>query len=122
MASRKFGGIIELQVNGVQYLCKGSFTAQLGNPKREDVIGSSPDGSGFKETNQLASIEGEITDQPTFSISVLQRLTGQTVIMRMANGKSIVLDDAWFSGDGTVQTEEGNIAVKFSSAKPGQEV
>ncbi len=122
MASRRFGGIIELQVNGVQHLCKGNFTANLGHPKREDVVGSSPEGSGYKETNQLASIEGEITDQPDFSIAELVQLTGQTVVMQMANGKAVVLDDAWFSGDGTVQTEEGNIAVKFSSAKPGQEI
>lgn len=122
MASRAFGGIIELQVNGVQFLCKGNFTANLGLPKREDVVGSSPESSGYKETNQLASIEGEITDQPDFSIASLVQLRNQTVVMKMFNGKAIVLDDAWFSGEGTVQTEEGNISVKFSSAKPAQEV
>jgi len=35
------------------------------------------------------------------------------VTLQVANGKTIVLRNAWFAGEGTVQTEEGNIAVRF---------
>ena len=39
----------------------------------------------------------------------------QTVTIDLANGKSIVLRDAWFAGEGTGNTEEGNIAVRFEA-------
>lgn len=36
-----------------------------------------------------------------------------TVTLELANGKMIVLRNAWFASEGTVQTEEGTIALRF---------
>lgn len=116
----KRGGIITFQIDGVTYDAKGSFTANLGRPLRESIVGSSGV-HGYKETAQPASIEGTITDRSDLDLAKLVTLTGVTVAMTQANGKMIVLRDAWFAGEGSVETEEGEIEVRFEAIS-GEEV
>lgn len=119
MAQRK-GGIIQLQVGGVLHDAKGSFTYNLGRAKREAIVGA--DGvHGFKETPQPAFVEGEITDRGTLDLAALVLAQDVTVTLTLANGKIIVLRDAWFAGDGTGNTDEGNVPVRFE-AKSGEEI
>jgi hypothetical protein len=118
--SQRRGGIIQLQVNGELHDAKGNFTYNLGRPKREGIVGS--DGvHGYKETPQVAFIEGEITDRGNLDLAKLVTMFGATVTLELANGKVIVLRDAWFASEGTGNTEEGNIAVRFEGAN-GEEI
>lgn len=114
------GGIIRLTVDGILFECKGDFTANIGAPKREAIIGS--DGvHGFKETPQVAYIEGKFTDRGGLSITALLAMTDQTVYMQLANGKSIVLSHAWYAADGNIGTGEGEIDARFE-ARAGEEI
>jgi hypothetical protein len=114
--AQRIGGIMSLKVNGRQYSAKGNFTYNLGREKREAVIGA--DGvHGYKATPQVAFVEGEITDSFEIDLSRLVDTDGATVTLDLANGKSIVLRNAWFAGEGTGNTEEGNIAVRFEAKK-----
>lgn len=106
------GGIIQFQVNGVLYDAKGNFTYNLGRGKREGIVGADAV-HGYKETPQVAFIEGEVTDRGTLDLNALVSMTGATVTLTLANGKVVTLGDAWYAGDGTGNTEEGNIAVRF---------
>jgi hypothetical protein len=45
----------------------------------------------------------------------LVNTSNATVTLELANGKVVVAREAWYAGDGTVQTEEGNIAVRFEA-------
>lgn len=114
MSQRK-GGIIQVQVNGEVYDAKGSWSYNLGRPMREAIVGSDVV-HGYKETPQVAFIEGEITDRGTLNLATLVGLTDVTVTLSLANGKVIVLRSAWFAGEGTGNSEEGNIAVRFEGA------
>lgn len=106
------GGIIQVKIDGAIYDAKGSFSYNLGAPKREAVIGS--DGThGFKEAPQVPFIEGEITDRRDLDLDKLVTLEGATVTLELANGKVISLTDAWYAGEGTGETEEGNIGVRL---------
>lgn len=120
MANPRVGGIIELKIDGQLHSAKGNFTYNLGRPLRESVIGADTV-HGFKETPQAAFIEGEITDRAELSLEALVNTTNATVYLRLANGKVIVLRNAWFAGEGTGNTEEGNIAVRFEGMS-GEEV
>ena len=113
MAQRK-GGIIQFKVGGVMQDAKGEFTYNLGKNKREALMGSDKV-HGFKETPQAAFIEGEITDRGTLDLGGLVDMTDVTVTLALANGKIISLPNAWYAGDGTGHTDEGNIAVRFES-------
>lgn len=110
--SQRRGGLIQFQINGEIYDAKGEFTYNLGRPLRETIVGA--DGvHGYKETPQVPFIEGEITDRGNLNLAKLVSETGATVTLELANGKVVVLRDAWFAGEGTGNTEEGNIAVRF---------
>jgi len=111
MSQRK-GGIIQVQVNGEVFQAKGSWSYNLGRPKREAIVGTDTV-HGYKETPQVSFIEGEITDRGDLDLAVLVSLIDSTVTMTLANGKVIVLRDAWYAGEGTGNTEEGNIGVRF---------
>lgn len=120
MATQRRAGLIQLQVNGEIYDAKGSFSYNLGKPKPEAIVGS--DGiHGFKETPQVAFIEGAITDRGSFDLAALVSGRDQTVTLTLGNGKVIVLRDAWFAGDGTASSEEAEIAVRWEGAN-GEEI
>lgn len=112
---QRVGGIIQVQINGTVLSAKGDFTYNLGRPKRETVIGS--DGvHGSKDMPQVAFIEGEITDRRDFDLDTVLLATDATVTIGLANGKTIVLSDAHYVGDGNVNTGEGNMDVRFEGA------
>ena len=104
-----------MQVNGEVYDAKGSWSYNLGRPMREAILGSDTV-HGYKETPQVAFIEGEITDRSSLDLARLVTMTDATVTLELANGKVIALRDAWFSGEGTGNSEEGNISVRFEGS------
>lgn len=117
------GGIIFIKADGVQFDVKGQFEYNLGYPKREPIIGH--DGThGYKEVPQEAYISGEITDDVDLNlVEDLLSLSDVTVQLELANGKILVYENGFFSGDGTGQTEEGNIAVRFTAqTAPAKEI
>jgi hypothetical protein len=113
--SQRRAGIIALQVNGEVLDAKGNFSYGLGNPQRTAIIGADRV-HGFTETPQAAFIEGEITDRGTLDLAALTATVAATVTLALANGKVVVLRQAWFAADGVGNTEEANIAVRFEGA------
>ena len=105
-------GVLYFKVDGQQYDARGSFTYSLGSPKREAIVG--PSGVyGYKEMPQAPYIEGEVTDARGLDVAALQGMTESTVTLEIANGKTVVLRDAWYAADGTVGTEDANVQVRF---------
>jgi hypothetical protein len=111
MAQRR-GGIIQVQINGEVQDAKGSWSYNLGRPVRESIIGADRP-HGYKETPQPAFIEGEITDRGTLDVAALVSIANATVTLTLANGKVVVLRGGFFAGEGTGNTDEGNIGVRF---------
>jgi len=120
MADQRRAGIIQLAINGELHDAKGSFTYNFGAPKREAIIGSNGV-HGFKETPTVPMISGEITDRGSLDVGALVVLENATVTLSLANGKVFVLRQAWYSGDGSVQTDEGNIQLELSGVS-GEEI
>jgi len=108
----RVGGIINLKVDGQLFKAKGAFTYNLGSARREGVVGADVV-HGFKETPQIPYIEGEITDDLNLDLKALQAITDATITLELAVGKVIVLRNGWYAAEGNVQTEEGNIQVRF---------
>jgi hypothetical protein len=120
MAGQRKGGIIQVQVGGVMQEAKGTFTYGLGTPKRDTVVGA--DGvHGFKETPQVAFLEGAFTDRASLDAKALLETEDATVTLVLANGKTVVFRDAWYAGEGTISTDEGEIGVRFE-AKSAEEI
>jgi hypothetical protein len=121
VADQRRAGIIQLQVDGEILDAKGNFTYNIGRPKREAILGSDGAVHGFKETVQVPFIEGEITDRGDLDVEALIGMTDGTVTLSLANGKTIVLRSAWYAGEGTGNTEEANIPVRWEG-KNGEEL
>lgn len=107
-------GLIALKIDGAVYNVKGSVAYNLGIDKREAVVGAERI-HGFKVTPQAAYAEGEISDRGDLNLKDLVSVSGATVTIELRNGKVIVLRQAEFTGEGTANTEEGNIAFRFDA-------
>lgn len=115
----RIGGVISVRMNGEQVRAKGSWEFGLGQPMREAVIGADAP-HGYKETPQVAFISGATSDHADLDLQALFAAEDVTVTLELATGKTIVLRNAWFAGEGTGSTEEGEIAVRFESLAPAE--
>jgi hypothetical protein len=120
MANKRIGGLISFKVDGEIFNAKGSFTYNLGKPKKEMVVGSDSV-HGYKELPQVAMIEGAITDTQDLDMEAFRDLRDVTVTLELANGKVIVIEEAVEASDGAVTTEEGEAEFKFEGTR-GREV
>ena len=113
MTSRnRRAGVINIQANGVVYDAVGNFSYNIGEPIRETLVG--PDRiHGYKELPQENYIEGEIRDDQGISLRDLLNLVDATITLELANGKTIMLREAWYGAEGTAQSEEANVQFKF---------
>ncbi len=111
-AEQRRGGTIFLKINGEIFPAKGNFTYNLGKPKRDAIVGADSV-HGYKEVPQVAFIEGEITDWRNNDLETLVTAENATVTLELAVGKVITLRDAWYAGEGTGNTEEGNVGIRF---------
>ena len=115
-------GILYLKTDSTMYDAKGEFTYNLGQNKREPIVGA--DGiHDYAETPQPAFIEGAITDSSGLDLKTLTTLKDVTATLELANGKTILIPNAYYAGEGNVKTKEAEITVKFvSSSGPGREL
>jgi hypothetical protein len=114
-------GLIWVSVNGQLLEAKGAFTIQPGLPKRDAIVGA--DGiHGYKETPQAAYVEGAITDHADLDTVAFRQITNATVTVRLNAGKTWLLEDAWYAGEGSMSTDEGEIGVRFESRHKAKEV
>ena len=110
--SQRRAGIIYLKLQGEIHYAKGNFSYNLGREKRESIVGADRI-HGYKAMPQAAFIEGEVTDHGTLDLERLVTGEDLTITLEHANGKTILLREAFFAGEGTANTEEANIAVRW---------
>lgn len=112
MSKRRVGGILFLRINGELLQVKSQVTYDLGRPKRDAVLGPS-DVHGYTEKAKVPYMECTITDSPDLSSEDLQNLDDGTVVLEVPNGKIITLREAWYAGEGTQTTDEGEISCRW---------
>lgn len=119
MANKVIGGLLSLKIDGKTYSAVGSFTYNQGLPLRATLLGATGV-DGYSQTPQAAYVEGEIRDGSEVDLATLVGADGVTVALELSNGKTFVLANAWFVGEGTGNTAESNVAVRFESSEQGQ--
>lgn len=106
------GGMLYLLVNGQRYDAKGDFTYNLGRPKKTAIVGA--DGvHGFYTESQAPFIEGAITDARDTDLAAFLDTVDATITLELQIGKVIVLRQAAYAGEGTVNPKEGEVPVRF---------
>lgn len=109
----RIAGFFELKSDGFVLSAKGSFTVNLGQPKREGILDSRKV-VGFGEKPQVPFIEGAITDfSDTHVKDDILNVTDATITIKAGNNKTYMLENAWYAGDGNIDMEKGEIQVRF---------
>lgn len=121
MANSRRAGIVSAKFDDTIYDVKGSVTYNVNKTKRDSIVGHDRY-HGFKELPKVIFAEFAITDSDDFDIEAdLYSKRDGTLVIDLANGKSITFSKAFFAGEGDVTTEEGEIAARFE-AEDGQEI
>jgi len=121
MSGQKRGGLYRITVDGVQQECTGVCTYHLGAPKRTAIIKSDGRPAGFSEEGVVPFVEVDVLDRAGLDAASFTRAEDVTVVVDLANGKSIVLSHAWYAGDGQGESEKGIIKSRWEGLE-GNEV
>lgn len=115
----RIAGYMEISKNGTKLAAAGTFSYDLGIPKRDGVVG--PDAHhGYKETPKISYIEGSVIVKPDLNITDLCNTTNATITLVLATGKTIVLGDAYYAGEGTGDTDGGTVQVRFEGMRANE--
>ena len=110
------GGISTLHIAGKTYDVKGEVTYNINNLKIDTIVGANAV-HGQKVMPQEVSIEGKITDDSNLDLAAFCNLRDVDIILSLASGKTVTFSKAWYTGDGKVTTDEGEIAFKFTALR-----
>jgi len=120
MGNRRVGGILLLKLDGELFRAKGEFTYDIGAPKRDAVVGAD-EVHGFSEKPKVAFIEGALTDSSDLDLNTVLLFRDGTATLELANGKVIVIREAYYAGDGNVSSDEGEIPLRIEGIR-GEEI
>ncbi len=112
MSEQRIAGMLEFNIEGVPYDASGNFSYGLGVPKKEAVM-SNGKVIGYKETPTVPFIEGEVIDRANLDVKALFSIKDKSIYLKLGNGKLISLREAWYAGEGTGQTDEAKLQVRF---------
>jgi predicted heme/steroid binding protein len=108
----RVGGLISIAVNGTRLDAVGSFDWNDGTAIKTGMVGHDRV-HGFQELPAIPFIEGEIRVTPGLDLRAIKNTRDATVTLELPSGHVIVLRNAWFAGEGTASTEEGNMGARF---------
>ena len=111
--SRLIGGRFTFSCDGITYYAQGVFKYGGGFNKRETIL-HSQGVAGYKETPVAPFISGELIDDGSFPVDQLAQVSSSTITLDLANGKQIVLRNAYSTNDNGLEIDtDGKITVKF---------
>ncbi|HEX7850136.1 MAG TPA: phage tail tube protein [Sphingomonas sp.] len=109
----RLAGTAFITINGVSFSISGEANYRPSGSNRETLKG--PDGvHGFKEMPFEGRISFKGRDSNAVQIGLLNEATNQTVVLVLANGKTIIGRNMWRVGDPIeVATEDATFTVEF---------
>lgn len=110
--AQKVAGRVEILIDGDPVFVKGNVSYNLGKPKKEEVLGLDAL-HGYKETPQAAFIAVDVTFDHDLDLEAILTASDVTVLARLANGVDIILRNAFQTGEGEGNPEEGTVSLRF---------
>lgn len=108
----RVAGTAALSVDGQSYALVGDFGYRVSMAGRKSLVGL-VGVHGYKENPIVAQIMGTLRDASNLSVASLNAMTNVTVVVTLANGKTIVGRNMWTVADDgqDVKSDEATIAV-----------
>ena len=120
MAVTRRGGIVFFSVNGIQKDVKGVATYRIGGMMRDDVVGQDTV-HGFSEKPSPCVLTLSLSDAPTFDLKAENRIQDATLVLQLANGKSVSFRSAWGHGDWEGESSEGEIKAEYHALSANEQ-
>lgn len=111
----RIAGTVEVQYNGTVLKMIGNVSYNLGRPKREGLVGHDSV-HGYSEMPQIPFIEGEARIVQGMKVKDICDITEATVTAKLATGKIIMLEEAYYASEGTAGSETANLPFRFEGA------
>lgn len=113
MAQNRIAGTAYVKVDAEQIPIKGKWKYQVNTVKRETIVGQDAV-HGYKEMPVAPFVQGDVTDMPGTLVKRFEAVRDATITLHLANGKTILIRNAWWEDTSEVDSEEGTYPVKFS--------
>lgn len=111
--TNRVAGTCFIAANGKTLRVKSSIKIMFGTELKTEVVGQ--DGfHGYKSQFQVPKISMLITDTADLDVVALLKIEGATVTAQMPGSKTRVLRDAFQSGKGELNVDEGELEVEFT--------
>lgn len=112
---QRLAGVASLTVAGQTYLLVADAAWRPSKITRESLTGM--DGvHGFKETPATGMISATIRDAYGVSVANFNSMVNVSVVMQLANGKTIVGNNMWTVESQEVKSMEATFEVKWEGA------
>jgi hypothetical protein len=108
----RLAGVAFLSVNGQSYMLAGDCTYGCSSVKRESLVGQ--DGvHGFSETPVAGFISGTLRDAGDLSVASINAMSDVSVVVELANGKTIIGRNMWTVEAQEVKTMDATFEVRW---------
>ena len=113
--TNRLAGIATISVDGKNFMLNGDLAYGVSSIERETLIGQDRV-HGYSEKPKAGFISGTIRDSGGLSVASLNAMSNVTVVLELANGKTIVGRNMWMVDAQEVKTPDAAIDVKWESA------
>ena len=113
----RLAGVASVTIDGRAYSISGEGAYRPSTAKRETLVGQ--DGvHGYSEMPMAGKISWKGRDSGALSIGALSVAVDATVVLSLANGKTIIGRNMWRVGEGPIEvnTEDATFSVEFEGA------
>jgi len=114
LSGRRLAGIVSFTIDGNTWDCVGDCEYSPSTVIRETMKGQSRV-EGFSEMPQQGYISANLRDRPDTTVFSLNQITGSTITVQLANGKTVTAVQAWQVGEIGVRTQEASFPIRFES-------
>jgi len=112
MSKNLLAGTASVVANGVNYMLVGDLSYDPSTVKRETKSGQ--DGvHGFSEMPKPGKITGTFRDSGSLTVADFNAMTNATVVLSLANGKTVIGRNMWTIDAQEVKTAEGTVEVSW---------
>jgi hypothetical protein len=112
--SRLLAGTATLTIDGQPYDVVSDAAYSVSTVKRETQKGQSRV-EGYSEMPQEGYISATIRDNGGMTVKSFNQMTNSTVVLQLANGKTVYGAGMWNTEASEVKTQEATFSLKFES-------
>jgi len=110
--TNRLAGIAFITVDGVSYMLEADASYKVSTVKRETKSGQDSV-HGYSEMPEPGMISATLRDASGLSVASINSMTSSTVVLKLANGKTIIGSKMWTVDVQEVKTAEATFEVKW---------